>query len=97
MTNKTPHTFPCTKCGACCRNVAHLGLPTKPGTTHCQALGEDNTCQIYESRPMICRVDLIYEQMFKDIMTKEKFYAETTKACEILQTDEVASAGDKPK
>ncbi len=48
--------FPCTKCGACCKNV-RLVLPnfaTKDGS--CKHLSKDNECQIYDKRPLLCRI-----------------------------------------
>lgn len=58
-------TFPCTKCGACCRRavyaVTSLGLTEwSPGFAKdgsCGALQADNTCAIYETRPLLCRID----------------------------------------
>jgi len=47
-------SFPCTRCGACCRRVGDvdpsLGSP-------CMHLTADNECAIYETRPFFCRVD----------------------------------------
>lgn len=63
-------TFPCTGCGACCRVIHHADNiivrddPTHPyyfPYTHkegvCENLGEDNKCKIYETRPLICRIE----------------------------------------
>lgn len=50
--------FPCTKCGACCRRTHSIpGFPfrRRPDGA-CEHLKADNTCAIYETRPMICRV-----------------------------------------
>jgi len=58
-------TFPCTRCGACCRRVGQ-----SPMTKHlagadgrCVHLTTDNACAIYDSRPDICRVDLMLDRM----------------------------------
>ena len=45
--------FPCTACGACCRNVQYM--PAKEDGS-CIYLQEDNKCEIYETRPSICRI-----------------------------------------
>ena len=47
-------TTDCAKCtGACCKRV---DLVT--GEVHrCQYLSEDNSCNIYEDRPIACRLD----------------------------------------
>lgn len=55
-----PDTFPCTSCGACCRRV-HL-IPDWPrkmlkSDGSCAHLTADNKCDIYETRPPVCRVD----------------------------------------
>lgn len=58
--------FPCTKCGACCKMLDYapgtlpqdLKLPN--GT--CRHLQPDNTCGIYETRPLECRMGETYRQ-----------------------------------
>ena len=77
--------FLCSKCGACCKNIAGLGLPHN-GDGVCTNLDQkSNTCSIYEDRPEICRVDGIYEKYFKRLDVKKKdFYIYTTKACHDL-------------
>lgn len=51
--------FKCTKCGCCCRRVNLIpGFPEafdEKGV--CIHLNEENQCSIYETRPLICRVD----------------------------------------
>ena len=48
--------FLCSSCGACCRNVEHLPLPSTNGI--CDNLDQKtNQCKIYDSRPKICRVE----------------------------------------
>lgn len=50
--------FACNGCGECCRRVSQLSpsWPTRPDGA-CVHLGADNRCAIYETRPLICRVD----------------------------------------
>jgi uncharacterized protein len=56
-------TFPCTRCGACCRMVGTVeGLrDLDRGDGACVHLqgepGEEHGCAIYETRPALCRVD----------------------------------------
>jgi len=46
----------CIKCGACCK-LAGLVLPDLDrGDGGCKHLLRDNTCEIYDNRPDICRV-----------------------------------------
>ena len=52
--------FPCTKCGACCRftfGLKRFGLKVKEDGS-CVHLGKDDLCEIYETRPAVCRVSL---------------------------------------
>lgn len=66
-------------CAACCRNVAHLTLPSKDGV--CLHL-RDNKCSIYTSRPLICRVDEMYTaHRIYDKMSIEEWYSMNKKAC----------------
>ena len=72
----------CSSCGACCRNVEHLPLPSTNGI--CDNLDQKtNQCKIYDSRPKICRVEEMYE-VFKNEYSKKQWYIENTKACHIL-------------
>ncbi len=65
-------SFPCEKCGSCCKAVG------------CSYL-KNNLCSIYEARPDICRVDKVYEIFFKDKMTKDQFYKQDKLACQCLR------------
>jgi hypothetical protein len=63
-------SFPCTGCGCCCKVIDWADKiivkddPTHPyyfPYTHkegvCEKLGEDNRCTIYETRPLICKIE----------------------------------------
>ena len=79
--------FRCTNCGACCRRIGLLpGFPTKtkPGTTECEHLTRDNLCAIYETRPSLCRVDLMRPRGVP-IAT---WHAQNEEACRQLQESE---------
>jgi len=82
--------FPCTSCGACCRR-AHL-VPDFPEPVKedgsCTHLKKGNTCAIYETRPLICRVDDMYEQFFKEKVSKEDFYEANLATCRMLQKED---------
>lgn len=58
-------SFPCTKCGACCRRVGLSpfaeDLADRDGS--CRHLNADNTCSIYEQRPDVCRIDLMLDRL----------------------------------
>lgn len=75
-------SFPCVKCGLCCRNIDKIpqlkAFDTGNGT--CRYL-INNLCSIYENRPEICCVDLMYERYFSDKMTRDEFYKLNKKGC----------------
>lgn len=95
--------FKCTECGSCCKNEnLHLinkeywGLEvTEEG--HCANLTQDGKCKIYDSRPLICRVEDIYYNLekikeveprlynqFAQFRTKTEFYIDINKKCNTL-------------
>ena len=47
---------------------------------------KNNLCSIYETRPLICRVDEMYETYYKEVMALEEFYALNYKACDVLKS-----------
>lgn len=67
-------TFPCSKCGACCKLaylVPNFPEPTLPASGHCAHLAADNSCLVYRTRPKECRV--------------VNNFAENAAVCNILQ------------
>ena len=58
-------SFPCTGCGACCRNLRpEFDLPTLSDGRTCVHLHlPTGRCQIYERRPAICRIDELFKVM----------------------------------
>lgn len=57
---------------------------------------ETNLCSIYETRPEVCRVDVMYEKYFKDKMSKEEFYRLNYESCKILQAEAEAKSKAVP-
>ena len=83
--------FPCTGCGACCKVISWADEiivrddPEHPyyfPYTHkegvCEKLGEDNRCTIYETRPLICRIEESCEYFGRD---KQKYFELNIKGC----------------
>lgn len=66
--------FNCDMCGECCRNLdkSELYKELDRGDGVCIYL-EGNLCGIYESRPLICRVDEAYDAFFSGVMTKHEY------------------------
>ena len=51
-------SFPCTKCGACCRRAYAVSAGSLPVDERgfCAHLTARNECAIYDQRPDICRI-----------------------------------------
>ncbi|WP_010200149.1 hypothetical protein [Bacillus sp. m3-13] len=49
---------------------------------------ENNMCTIYDTRPLICRIDEMYEQAFYEQFSKEEYYEINIKACQQLQRED---------
>lgn len=79
--------FLCDQCGKCCEKVytSEMYRYLADDTGRCKYL-KDNLCSIYENRPLICRVDEMYESYYKEVMTLEEFYTLNYKACDVLKS-----------
>lgn len=93
--------YPCTMCGCCCRKIEvvikltegiedeKLRFPFQPDKEGvCEKFNkQDNTCSIYETRPLICDIDRMAEYFDVD---KKSFYTSNIKACnEMMDMDGV--------
>lgn len=81
--------FPCTSCGICCKNISHIPelneLDLGNGT--CKYFDkQNNICLIYETRPDICRVDLMFEKEYFKHFSKDEYFKLNIEACNKLQT-----------
>ena len=80
--------FPCTQCGACCRQV-HLSPETAfldRGDNVCQYFDEvTNLCDIYEYRPMVCRVEEYYQKYLSNQFEWQEFIDINLKICKELE------------
>lgn len=80
--------YQCEKCGACCRNLdkSEIYMHLDRGDGCCIYYNDETKlCSIYDSRPIICRVDDIYETQFKNIIDKESYYLSNHEACKKLR------------
>ena len=77
--------FPCSQCGECCRHIDRIPQLRSfdAGDGICRYL-QGNLCSIYETRPDICRVDVMYERCFSSLYTREEFYRINRQGCEML-------------
>jgi len=74
--------FQCSSCGACCRRAGQLGLMPQREDGACLYLDENNRCKIYETRPDICRVDVMAERNRKSLnLTKKAYFKLANQVC----------------
>lgn len=83
-------SFNCSKCGLCCKNpmIANVCPELDRGDGVCIHLRDDNTCDIYDTRPDYCRIDFSYSNYFSDKMSLDEFYQwYEVNICNLLQTN----------
>lgn len=80
--------FPCSSCGLCCQNISSVQelKDYDLGSGVCKYFNRiTNQCEIYDSRPDICKIDKMFELKYHQYFTKENFYIENAKVCNNLQ------------
>lgn len=83
--------YPCTQCGLCCRHVDRVPelAAMDRGDGACIHLNEEQrNCNIYASRPRLCRVDELYPH-FAAAMTPHAFHQANADVCNALQEEHV--------
>lgn len=80
--------FPCTQCGLCCQNVGQIEALQSfdRGDGTCKYL-EGKMCSIYETRPDVCRVDLMFERYFSEFYDREVYDQKNLEVCKQLQEE----------
>ena len=68
--------------GECCRNLdkSPLYAELDRGDGECRYLC-GNQCSIYESRPVLCRVDMCYDLFFSKMLSRDEFYEMNYRVC----------------
>ena len=64
-------------------------MATNPDFSLTMCLDSNNMCSIYDSRPSICRVDIMFEKVYFKHYSKEEFYRLNVEACRALQEKEL--------
>lgn len=80
--------FHCTQCGCCCRSLKEIRLLQflDRGDGICKYLNEaSNLCEIYETRPLLCRVDECYSAFFAHSMSRHDYEELNYRACAELK------------
>ena len=84
-------SFQCTGCGLCCTEIGKIkpdtlkklgmeGFALESG--RCKHLRFDNGCAIYETRPKICRVDVMAKE---SLIQDDLYYEITARLCNKMQ------------
>ncbi|NLM01602.1 MAG: YkgJ family cysteine cluster protein [Treponema sp.] len=78
--------FECDKCGLCCSHIGdnELYKNLDRGDGVCKFL-KDNLCSIYEHRPLLCRVDESWKNIFSSEISLESFYELNYQGCKALK------------
>ena len=84
ITLKRPK-FPCSQCGECCRHISNILPDFDIGDGVCCHLTDNGLCDIYDERPLICRVDLYFEKCLKGKISREDWYKMNQEGCNKLQ------------
>ena len=71
--------FNCSKCGICCQHINTPEIESINGVC-INYDKETKLCKIYETRPLICRVDEGYS-LFEKELSKDDYYKENYAAC----------------
>lgn len=93
--------FPCSGCGVCCKRVDRLAkengidklspddplyFPYKHDETgRCENLLPDNSCAVYETRPLICNIDKTGEHLG---IKKEILHYNNIKKCNTMMAED---------
>lgn len=78
--------FNCDKCGQCCRHLYLSAMynDLDRGDGVCRYL-VGNLCSIYDSRPLLCRIDESYEAFFKNEYSIEEYYFLNKQICDTFK------------
>ncbi|MGI3476967.1 YkgJ family cysteine cluster protein [Providencia stuartii] len=76
--------FPCNSCGKCCKKV-NASTETSfldRGDGVCYHFDEiTNLCSIYETRPLVCRVEDYYRKNLSEILSWDEFVELNMRVC----------------
>jgi len=82
-------SFKCDCCGLCCCSLKKVPALANfdRGDGVCIYLQDDNLCSIYDHRPEICNVELMYERVFSNYCSKEDFFRMNEKQCKKIKEE----------
>lgn len=79
--------FPCDKCGICCNHINEIPELSlfDSGNGRCIHLAENNLCDIYETRPDICNVEVMYRKRYCFEMSEDEYIMVNVAGCNELK------------
>lgn len=82
--------FHCDKCGECCRHIDLIPQLSHfdSGDGSCIYL-IGNMCSIYDKRPDICRVDVMFDKVYYKYYSRDEYNAVNMKACEEIKSHKI--------
>jgi Fe-S-cluster containining protein len=91
-------SFPCTSCGSCCKRIGNaerilpidivnpLHFPyNKDSSGKCEKLKDDNTCSVYENRPLVCNIEKTMEFYG---LSRDEFFQANIEVCNIIMDED---------
>ncbi|WP_386686357.1 YkgJ family cysteine cluster protein [Lonepinella sp. MS14437] len=81
------NAFPCYQCGKCCCHIGGIDeLKTFDlGNGICRHYEPiTHLCQIYQERPLVCRVEAYYKQNLSHILQWQEYVEMNLKVCDSL-------------
>ncbi|MGL5659981.1 MAG: YkgJ family cysteine cluster protein [Aeromonas sp.] len=80
--------FKCDGCGCCCENLQQNNMmqDMHSGDGVCYFFNKiSRQCNIYEFRPLVCRVDDYYHLKLATFMSKQEYYQNNSAFCEMIK------------
>jgi Fe-S-cluster containining protein len=76
----------CSKCkGWCCRQIGKLQPSLDRGDLCCIHFDDEtHKCKCYDTRPLICNTDLLYDKCFAGVMPREVYDRKNKESCDYL-------------
>ncbi|MGL5251251.1 MAG: YkgJ family cysteine cluster protein [Enterovibrio sp.] len=81
--------YPCTRCGLCCLKINRIPALANfhNGDGICVYFRQNIGCTIYDERPLVCRIDEGYQQLFKNQFSLADFYQKNADVCNSMQLE----------
>lgn len=80
----------CKRCGHCCFTITQNPqlfdgmIDDHGGCLHFDH--ERRLCKVYERRPLMCRVDDLYDALYTGVCTRAEYYAAQAASCLLIRT-----------